>query len=264
MIKQILSLLAALWVLKRMDCPPSCSAGPVELTLLKEAICLGNLYIQEVASNSSASEGWMSVNVWDSWIKVQELVRPNAGAGWTVINRSIPCILSQFITASEGFRDNSKGSARFLDCFALVCTMAEDATPASRSAASIEEAQGVTQCLMALLLGLRALINGSWDLQAKNYWHFSDQRRKRRRDFISMSLHSIPLVDNGRLHHLDAWLHRLEFKPSDVHQPAVSWQRCGFGRSNHRNASERTMCLLPSIVDGTSKGVCIWVKAWWK
>lgn len=61
---------------------------------------------------------------------------------------------------------------------------------------------------------------------------------------ISMSLHSIPIVDNGRLHHLDAWLHRLEFKPSDVHQPAVSWQRCGFGRSNHRNASERTMCLL--------------------
>ena len=76
-----------------------------------------------------------------------------------------------------------QGSARFLDCFALVCAMAEDATPASKSAASIEEAQGVTQCLLALLLGLRALINGSGDLQAKNYWHFSDQRRKRRRDF---------------------------------------------------------------------------------
>ena len=120
MIKQILSLLAALWVLKRMDCPPSCSAGPVELTLLEEAICLGNLYIQEIASNSSASEGWMSVNVWDSWIKVQELVRPNAEAGWTVINRSFPCILSQFITALEGFRDNMKGSARFsLHCAGL-------------------------------------------------------------------------------------------------------------------------------------------------
>ena len=60
--------------------------------------------------------------------------------------------------------------------------MAEDATPVSKSAASIEEAQGVTQCLLALLLGLRALINGSWDLQAKNYWHFSDPS-KRRRDF---------------------------------------------------------------------------------
>ena len=85
------------------------------------------------------------VNVWDSWIKVQESVRPNAKAGWTEINRSIPCVLLHLITALEGFRDNMKGSARFLDCFALVCAMAEDATPVSKSAASIEEAQGVTQ-----------------------------------------------------------------------------------------------------------------------